>query len=396
MAPLIRNSGSGGLPQSRSSNARLRLSPAFATICLLFGAAALHAAQNRVQNRVIVGVNIRGYGAVSEPQQDTKIAQLQAYGVGTIREGFPSSLDEKFNRFIVTAYSHGIGTVAIIYPTLGGTRVHTGGIDVAAGRRWPTPALVDADPNGFRKAFTAQLAALEDAGVKLTAFEVGNEFNTVGYNADFPARNSGRVLGLKDLNNPNDTEARQIGAGYLQYIKIMAAVKDVRDHSKLNKATPIITGGLANVGLPGPKSFNNQLATSVADTIEFLREHGVDEFVDGYGVHAYASGDPRQTIAQRTSALEAIFHACTSAKPCWLTEWAFNNRDQSCPIHDDLRLQLVQAERTTLRHFIEQGRLAASLYYSWDGDFPGQKENMGAIFRCGSLTDAGKLALSPL
>ena len=79
-----------------------------------------------------------------------------------------------------------------------------------------------------------------------------------------------------------------------------------------------------------------------------------------------------------------------------LPEWAFNTRDQSCPIHDDLRLQLIQMERATLKHFIKQGRLAASLYYSWDGDFHGPKENMGAIFRCGSLTDAAKLALSPM
>ena len=141
-------------------------------------------------------------------------------------------------------------------------------------------------------------------GVKLTAFELGNEFNTVGYNADFPAQSSGRVLGLNDLNNPNDAEARQIAAGYLQYIKIMAVVKDVRDHSRLNKTTPIITGGLANVGLPGPKSFDNQLATSVADTITFLRQHGIDQFVDGFGVHAYTSGDPHQTMAQRVAVLE--------------------------------------------------------------------------------------------
>jgi hypothetical protein len=362
----------------------------FAAIGLL--ASQAHAA---AQDKVIVGINIRGYGGIGEPRQDEKIRQLQGYGVRTIREGFPSNHDEKFDHFIISAYQHGIGTVAIIYPTLGGTQKHTSGIDVAAGRRWRTPALVDGDPDGFRKQFTAQLAALEEAGVKLTAFEIGNEFNTVGYNADFPAQNSGRVLGLKDLNNPNDVEARQVAAGYLQYIRITAVVKEVRDHSKLNKATPIITGGLANVGLPGPQSFDKQLATSVAETIAFLSQHGVDQFVDGYGVHAYASDDPHQTIAQRTSVLEAVFHACTRSKPCWLTEWAFNNQDQSCPIHDDTRVQLVQAERIVLKHFINQGRLAASLYYSWDGDFPGQKENMGAIFRCGSLTEAGKLALSP-
>jgi len=59
-------------------------------------------------------------------------------------------------------------------------------------------------------------------------------------------------------------------------------------------------------------------------------------------------------------------------------------------------LQLMQAERRAFKPFVEEGRLAAIIYYSWDGDFVGQHENMGAIFRCGALTDAGKLALRPM
>jgi hypothetical protein len=360
--------------------------------------AALCAPNSRAAaaDHVIVGVNLRGYGGVSEPRQDAKIAQLQEYGVRTIREGFPSSIDAKFNRLIVTAYKHGIGTVAIIYPTLGGTQKHTSAVDPSAGRRWRVPALQDADPAGFRTIFAAQLAALESEGVKLTAIELGNEFNTVGYNADFPVPSSGRVLGLSDLNNSNDSEARTVAAGYRQYIKIAEVVKDVRDHSRLNASTPIIAGGLANVGLPAAKSFDKQLATGVPDTITFFHDNGLDKFVDGYGVHAYTSGDPHQPMAQRMSVMEDILHACRRDRPCWLTEWAFNNRNQSCPIDDDVRVDLVQAERTVLAHFIAQGRLAASLYYSWDGDFPGQTENMGAIFRCGALTKAGELALRPM
>ncbi|WP_426442534.1 hypothetical protein [Bradyrhizobium genosp. P] len=364
-----------------------------ATLCI---AAAAFKVQAAAPEKVIVGVNIRGLGGVDDAKQDAKLNELHGYGVTTIREGFPSKMDEKFNRFIIAAYKRGIGTVAIIYPTLGGTQQHTSEVDPGAGRRWRVPALVDADPEAFKKLFSAQLAALEDAGVKLATFEIGNEFNTVGYNADFPAHGSGRVLGLSDLDNPGDAEARRVAEGYLQLIKIMTVVKDVRDHSRLNKATPIITGGLANVAKPSPKSFNGQTASAVADTISFLHQHCVDRFVEGYGVHAYTSGDPHETIAQRIPVLEDIFHVCTRDKPCWLTEWAFNNHDQSCPLRDETRVQLVEAERTTLKHFVDQGRLAASLYYSWDGDFPGQTENMGAIFRCSALTQAGRLALSPL
>src|SRR5580704_3433130 len=78
----------------------------------------------------------------------------------------------------------------------------------------------------------------------------------------------------------------------------------------------------------------------------------------------------------------------------WLTEWAFNNRDQSCPLDEKTRVQLIATMRSALKRFAEEGRLAASFYYSWRG-LPWEKENQGAIFRCGGLTDAGKLALSP-
>ncbi len=208
---------------------------------------------------------------------------------------------------------------------------------------------------------------------------------------------SGRVLGLSDLNNPNDPEARNVANGYRAYIKILAVLKDMRDHSRVNKTTPIVSGGLANVGLPQPQSFNKQVATSVPDTIEFLRQNGSDRLADGYGVHVYPSGDLQQPVSARIAVLNDNFSACRrESKPCWLTEWAFKNRNQSCPINDETRVQLVRAERSAFKPFVEQKRLAAIIYYSWDGDFVGQKENMGAIFRCGALTDAGKLALSPM
>jgi hypothetical protein len=362
--------------------------------CLLFDAITARATQAA---DVIVGVNVRGWGGVSEAQQDVLIEQLQKDGVKTIREALPNNLDDKFAHFITSAHQHGIGLVAILYPTQGGTQQHTSAVDPSVGRMWRVPALSDADPEGFRKWFAPQLAAMEAARIRMTAFELGNEFNMTGYNADLPAPGSGRVLGLSDLNNPNDPKARNVANGYRAYIKILAVLKDMRDHSQINKTTPIISGGLGNVGLPQRRSFNKQVATSVPDTIEFLRSNGSDRLVDGYGVHVYPNGDLHQPVSARIAVLNDNFSACRrDSKPCWLTEWAFNNRDQSCPIKDETRVQLVGAERSAFKSFTEQGRLAAIIYYSWNGDFVGQKENMGAIFRCGSLTDAGKLALSPM
>jgi hypothetical protein len=45
--------------------------------------------------------------------------------------------------------------------------------------------------------------------------------------------------------------------------------------------------------------------------------------------------------------------------------------------------------RGALKHFAEQGRLAASIVFSWSTGHKG-------IVRCGAVTDAGNLALSAI
>jgi hypothetical protein len=87
------------------------------------------------------------------------------------------------------------------------------------------------------------------------------------------------------------------------------------------------------------------------------------------------------------------FAMCASQKPCWLTEWGFDNRSTSCPVDEGTRMQLIETMRDALKQLAKQGRLAGFLYYSWAGH---TGEVGSTIFRCGVLTDAGKLALSPM
>jgi NAD-dependent dihydropyrimidine dehydrogenase PreA subunit len=123
---------------------------------------------------------------------------------------------------------------------------------------------------------------------------------------------SGRVLGLSDLNNANDPEVSAIAAGYWAYLKALAELKHVRDSSKLNKTTPIISAGLADGGAPGKRPGAQTDCASLPDTLEFLRQHGLDELVDGYGVHFYPSNpDPNTPLAQRINGLkERAFALC--------------------------------------------------------------------------------------
>jgi hypothetical protein len=154
---------------------------------------------------------------------------------------------------------------------------------------------------------------------------------------------------------------------------------------------------LADWGLPGPKAWDGKPGVSLPDTIAFLRENGIDQLVDGYGVHVYPSGDPRASVAARVAELERkrIFAECgMGAKPCWLTEWGISNTSRACPLDDTKRMEAIRGERSALAQFVQQGRLAAALYYTWDGIPPGA--DPAGIFRCGALTEAGLAALGPM
>jgi hypothetical protein len=377
-------------------------------VCSVIASAAitqLHASDERA----VVGVNVVGVDLASDQQQDALIVELQKYGVKTIRTALGGH-GERYTGFVIKASQHGIGSVVMVSPFAGNTGKHALPVDAKAGRPWGLPALSDADPEGFTKWFAPTLARLEAAEVRITAFELGNELNTPRFNADFrPKDTSSRILGLSDLNNPHDREATTVATGYRAYIKILETLKDSRDHAKINQKTPILSGMSADWNMAGSRKKGSGVpdAVSIPDSIAFLRQIGGDKLVDGYAVHTYPTGDPKVSVAARVALLEqrGILSECKQGtKPCWMTEWGFNNAVQACPLDDSTRAKVIQEERGAFKQFENQGRLAALLFYSWSGILPfswekvdaDRKADPGAIFRCGALTDAGKLALDPL
>jgi hypothetical protein len=77
-----------------------------------------------------------------------------------------------------------------------------------------------------------------------------------------------------------------------------------------------------------------------------------------------------------------------------MTEWGFGNLNGSCPANDGTRLKLVQSIRTAFGQFANENLLGAIIWYDW-AEKTGKPDSW-AIFRCGTLTDAGKLALKPM
>jgi hypothetical protein len=269
-----------------------------------------------------------------------------------------------------------------VYPFLGSTAKPKEG--------WGRYSLSELNPQKFTAAFKPLFDKLEAAGVRLAALELGNEINTTGFNGDLSDNGSGRELKLAALNNGNDPEGRSAAAGYRNYVRIMAALKDLRDRSKFNQHTPIISAGLAQ------QLGTRQTEVNLHDSIAFWHQEGMDKLVDGYGIHVYPSADLNRPVAARIDSLEQdMFSACRlGGKPCWITEWGFGNSNESCPTVDETRVKLVQAMRSAFQHFAHQGQLAALIWYDWTIK-PG-KPDRWAIFRCDAITKTGKLALSPM
>jgi hypothetical protein len=333
-------------------------------------------------------------------EQETILGQMQYAGVRVLRCSM--SNDDKGLDFAQRVYAHGIKIIWMV------------GLTPAPGTPWPHAPegfeglwkgypLSAIDPDRFRAGFEPMLAKLEAKQIVLEAFEPGNEVNWAGFNADFSLPGKGRVLGMDDLTK--DPEGKRVAEGYLQYIKLLEALKGVRDHSKLNQHTPIISAGLADLDGSNWPHQRKADAVSVSVTIDFLRAHGLDRLVDGYGIHSYPpSGDPatsagaakRRAHVEENGLAECQAPGKAGGKPCWFTEWGAGGANRTCPVVDKDKVTLVREMRDYYGQLARQGRLKGLIFYVWHGDWHADLENPASAFRCGALTESGRLALAPM
>ena len=348
---------------------------------------------------VVVGVDPPGVGQLSPDEKLKLLNALHQSGVRSIRAwiGNDSSYD-----FLKKAYDLGIKTdltLYIMYRKDAPMRAPVSDMPWMYGG----PPLSAADPDLTKSTFESQLKKLEDLGIQFVAFELGNEQNNPSFNPEFtlyPKNGCAtcRNMGLNDLKNY--PEGQKIAAGFRNYVKLLAAVKEVRDHSRLNRHTPILLGGLADTGGEGPAPGARTNWVTIKATIEYMRAYGLDDVVDGYGIHTYpwanAPGDPAAAANRRQRLEDFALSECRpqgQGKPCWITEWGFQNPDEACPVNDTTRALLVREFMTDLRPYVQQKRLLGLLYYDWERVPGAQHEDPNSIFRCGSLTPSGKIAI---
>jgi hypothetical protein len=350
---------------------------------------------------MVVGVNVVNPLRASVADQNTLFGQLKAAQVHVIRCGI--SNDDKGIDFAKRAAVAGIRIQLIVspeYPTGAPSRPYQ---PQEFPQMWGGHPLSYADPALSKTAFQHLFDSLDANGITLAGVELGNEINWAAFNPEFPLPGEGKILGLDDL--AHDPEGKQIAKGFIQYIEVLTALKEVRDHSRLNKSTPIISAGMVSAG-DGEKLYNNKKEDMVilSATIAFLRIHGLDSLADAYGVHSYPSGaQPGNPAAeaQRMGRLNSVDLADCRAKgakdgkPCWITEWGFPNADLSCPAKETGRTLLIEELRGDFGVAAAQHRLAGIDYFSWDSDPWSKTTDPDSVYRCGGLTESGKQAVAP-
>ncbi len=361
-------------------------------------------AQNLTANykQAVVGVNVVNPMRASIANQNATLQQLHSAGVHVIRCGITA--DAKGIDYAKRAAGQGIKIQLIVsaqYSPGAPSRAYD---PVNFPQMWGGHPLSSADVNLSKAYYQSLFDQLDANNIQLTAIEFGNEINWAAFNPEFPIPGEGKILSLNDLYN--DPEGKQIAKGFLQYIKVMRVLKEVRDHSKLNHNTPIILAGMVSAQ-DGAKLYNNKKEdmVSLPATIKFLQTNGIDSLVDAYGIHSYPSGDQPGNAAadaKRAARFNSVEIAgCRTAgsktgKPGWVTEWGFNNTDMNCPADDSNRTLLVKEMMNVFAKAAAQGRLVGVTYFAWDSDPWSKKPDAYSLYRCGNLLPSGVEALKPI
>ena len=331
-------------------------------------------------------MNVNSFQNFDPGKQNEIVEQLKASHVRFVRTSL--RMDEKNLNLAKRLQDEGIGLVFVVgLQFKDGTpeRPKNDQYHVREGR--PISAT---DVERSRETYQLTFDKLDQKGVKATAFELGNELNWVDFNADFPVPGRGKAFDLQDLEN--DPVGKRVAKGFLLYIKALEALKDVRDHSKLNHDAPIITCGMASVTGGEWQKKAKMDGVTIPATYRFLKAHGVDKFVDGYGVHTYPSvvkpGD-KDGLAKREQMEDEKIFPSFCDKPFWVTEWGFPSQAADSK-GDRERTRSVEEIRAYFHRLHQDGRLGGMFWYVWN------EPDRCSIYRDGTIMDAGRKATAPM
>ncbi|GEP07370.1 hypothetical protein MOX02_54080 [Methylobacterium oxalidis] len=318
-------------------------------------------------------------------QRDAMFAEMIRSGVKAVRLNIQPPLQDSKNS-LVQAHKHGLSVLLVV--TLSAKEFYEPGTERRPGNAMVKAAypLSKLDVGKFEESFGAFWRDLDQSGVVLSGVEVGNEIDWAEFNGDLGvySKEHGRV-GFRDLANYDAIER-----GIEKYLGIVSAVRRLKESILSARNTVIVAAGMANIP-------SHWAAKSGADALEVealqekLFKRGLARSVDALAIHHYPNADSAPDLRKR--ALRATVAKCGAAKigvGCWLTEWGVRNDERNCPVDDKQRAKIVREVREIVDPVARAGEIAALFYFEWSSN------SQTSIWRCGDLTEAGRIAIAPV
>jgi hypothetical protein len=183
---------------------------------------------------MFVGVNVVNPMRAGVADQNTLFSQLKSAQVRVIRCGI--SNDDKGIDVAKRVAIAGLRIQLIVGPEYSPNAPSRPYQPNVFPEMWGGHPLSYADPALSKVAFQLLFDSLESSNITLAGVGLGNEINWAAFNPEFPLPGEGKILSVDDLDH--DPEGEQIAKGFLQYIKILEMLKEVRGYSRLNKTCP--------------------------------------------------------------------------------------------------------------------------------------------------------------
>ncbi|WP_425336052.1 glycoside hydrolase [Sinorhizobium numidicum] len=254
------------------------------------------------------------------------------------------------------------------------------------GRIWDIHRLSDLDLDRYRKSLREALQRIDGLGIRLDAVEPGNEINYSAYNGDLLVyRKPGRRTPRRVSDVANRAAFERGLDAYIGAVRISREEVRATVHSR---DAAIISAGLSDVSSEEADKRGME-RLDPGEVISLLRQRGIDNHVDAYGIHVYPGRKSTAAIGTDVTALLDFCRPEDAGRPCWVTEWGIANTARSCPIDDRGRESAIRAMREVFRKLIAAERLTAAFYYDWD------TQPSYSLWRCGELSSAGAAAIEP-
>lgn len=330
-----------------------------------------------------IGINRVNLAWLSRADQERVLREIAASGITHVRLSLSRPVDKSIEALEM---ADRLGLKILLEIQLGNkdyyppeTRPRTG-----FGRIWDVQRLSDLDLDRYRAQLREAFRRIDGMSIRIDAVEPGNEINYSAYNGDLavyekPGRQTPRSV--SDVANRSAFE-RGLDA-YVDAVRITREELRATVHSR---GALLISAGLSDLGADEADDRGME-RLDPDEFLSLLRARGIDELVDGYGIHLYPGRKGDVALARYVTTRLDFCQPEGQGKPCWVTEWGIANIALSCPVDDREREGAVRAVRRSFAALMEEGRLDAAFYYDWD------TQPVYSVWRCGALSPAGVAAI---